>query len=1292
MNRESAAATEPGIGRAESEDGAPDARLDGRLLPAAVCCWVATVLVLGAGWRVGVMIAGGATVAAIGLWMALMWAVAHRRERWRAVAVVALGAIVLGTGFAVAAAWREHRVQTHPLRAVPAGMSVRVVVTPVDDPKPVRGAAFGGERTWLVRAGLREYQHGSTIVRSGGAVVILATGSAWATLPPGQPVEFRARVAPPRLRDLTVATLRPLGAPAPAGPLPWWQRLAGSVRADLVTASAAALPDAAAGSLPALVVGDTSALSDDVRRDFETAGLTHLTVVSGANFTILLTVALFLTRLLTLGPRMTAGVAAGALVMFVVIARPDPSVLRAAAMGAVTLLALLTGRRRQALPALCAAVIGLLALWPELAMSAGFALSVLATGALILLAPSWTDWLRAKGMWRLPAEILAVSAAAFVVTTPIVVALTGKISLVAVVANVLVAPVIAPITVVGAAGAVSATVWMPLAELVLRCATPPMWWLLSVAEYFAAMPGAMVAVPGGSSGGLIVCAVVAAGIWLLRSALVRRLAAAVLIAAAAVLIPVRLWFSGWPPDGWALAACDVGQGDGLALAAGAGSAVVIDVGPDSRAMRACLDRLDITRIPLLILSHPHADHIAGLDGALHGRDVGAVAVGPGELPTHRSDPASGRASRVPGDQHRPAPTRCGPTPGTTAHFGAADAQPSGAIGDMSAPSPGPGIGVAFGRPAGFRSLTGGDDLGRSGFDGADADRGARDDGVDDRDDGALAEGHGSHRDRSRAGPAEVAQTLHDTGIPVVELVAGCRLTVGDLVLDVLAPAAPRSPRGAPLDLDTANDRSIVLAAHTAVGSILFTGDIEAATQRSLLASRAPIHADILKVPHHGSRTTTPEFLRAVHPRLAIISAGATNTFGHPHPGILSDLESMGTVIARTDRDGSITLRAVDGNLEIRTTGATPTHRSRRPPQRRRGVRRGLDPGGGSSPRRAGVPTAGRTLSGLDRRIGGVSERPAAVHLVLGDEELLIERAIASVVAQVRAGAPDPEGVPVDRLRAGEASTAELAELLSPSLFAEDRVIILESAAEAGKDAVAVIAEAAAEPPDGVVLMVVHSGGGRAKALAPALQKAGAVVHNCAKLTKASERAEFVRAEFRAAGARVSGEVVQAVIEAVGSDLRELAAASSQLAADTGGKIDVAAVRRYYSGKAEVTGFDVAELAVTGDRPGAMEALRWANDRGVPHVLLADALADSVHTIAKVGSAGRGDPFKLAGPLGMPPWKVKKAQAQSRGWTPATIGSALQVVATLNADVKGGAADSAFALEHALMQILDLHGR
>ncbi|GAA4475802.1 DNA polymerase III subunit delta [Rhodococcus olei] len=318
-----------------------------------------------------------------------------------------------------------------------------------------------------------------------------------------------------------------------------------------------------------------------------------------------------------------------------------------------------------------------------------------------------------------------------------------------------------------------------------------------------------------------------------------------------------------------------------------------------------------------------------------------------------------------------------------------------------------------------------------------------------------------------------------------------------------------------------------------------------------------------------------------------------------------------------------------------------------------------------------------------------SAAPAQLHLVLGDEEFLVARAVSAIVAEVRVASDNPEDVPVSRLRTGDASPAELAELLSPSLFAEDKVIVLEAAAEAGKDAVTLVVETAAAPPDGFTLVVLHSGGGRAKAMVGALQKAGAQVHECAKLTKPAERADFVRAEFRAAGVRVSPEVIQVVLDAVGSDLRELAAACSQLAADTGGKVDAAAVQRYYSGKAEVSGFDVAELAVAGDRSGALEALRWAMLRGVPHVLLADALADAVHTIARVDSAGRGDPFRMASGLGMAPWKVKKAQAQARGWSPVTLGAALEVVAQLNADVKGAAADPDYAVEYAVRRVAEL---
>ncbi len=312
-----------------------------------------------------------------------------------------------------------------------------------------------------------------------------------------------------------------------------------------------------------------------------------------------------------------------------------------------------------------------------------------------------------------------------------------------------------------------------------------------------------------------------------------------------------------------------------------------------------------------------------------------------------------------------------------------------------------------------------------------------------------------------------------------------------------------------------------------------------------------------------------------------------------------------------------------------------------------------------------------------------------LHLVLGDEELLMDRAVSSIVARVRATIDEGGDLPVTKLRAGDASAPELAELLSPSLFAEDRVVVLEAAAEAGKDAIAIVLDAASDPPAGAVLVIMHSGGGRAKAMAGSLQKIGAVTHECVKLTKPAERAEFVKREFTAAGLRVNGDVVEAVLEAVGSELRELAAACSQLVADTAGKVDVNAVRRYYSGKAEVSGFDVADMAVAGDRPGALEALRWAMHRGVPHVLLADALADAVRTIALVGSAGRGDPFRMAGELGMPPWKIKKAQAQARGWNGRSIGEALQVVAQLNADVKGQAADADYAVENAVSVVAGL---
>lgn len=313
--------------------------------------------------------------------------------------------------------------------------------------------------------------------------------------------------------------------------------------------------------------------------------------------------------------------------------------------------------------------------------------------------------------------------------------------------------------------------------------------------------------------------------------------------------------------------------------------------------------------------------------------------------------------------------------------------------------------------------------------------------------------------------------------------------------------------------------------------------------------------------------------------------------------------------------------------------------------------------------------------------------PSPLHLVLGDEELLVERAVGELLKSARqhAGTDD---VPVNRMRAGDVTTHELAELLSPSLFADERIVVLEAAGDAGKDATAIITSAAADIPSGTVLVVVHSGAGRAKALAGELQKLGATVHPCAKITKLSERIDFLRNEFRSVGVKVDDETVTALLDAVGSDVRELAAACSQLVADTAGNVDPDAVRRYHSGKADVKGFDIADKAVSGDVAGAAEALRWAMMRGEPLVVLADALAEAIHTIGRVGPLS-GDPYRLAAQVGMPPWRVQKAQKQARRWSRDKVATAMKVVAELNANVKGAVADADYALESAVRKVAEL---
>jgi DNA polymerase-3 subunit delta len=298
--------------------------------------------------------------------------------------------------------------------------------------------------------------------------------------------------------------------------------------------------------------------------------------------------------------------------------------------------------------------------------------------------------------------------------------------------------------------------------------------------------------------------------------------------------------------------------------------------------------------------------------------------------------------------------------------------------------------------------------------------------------------------------------------------------------------------------------------------------------------------------------------------------------------------------------------------------------------------------------------------------------------VLGDEELLVSRAIAETAARAKAVNPDAE---VREFEAGSMMPGELAEVLSPSLFGGQRVAVLRNGQDAKKDLVAVVMQYVKDPDPEVTLTVAHAGGAKGKAFADGLQKAGAVIVTAGRITKHRERVDFVTGEFRRLGGKCGAEAAEALIEAVGHDLRELGAACSQLVADTGGRVDVQTVARYYRGRAEVSGFTVADAAVAGDLPAALEALRWALHTGVDPVPIADALADGVRTVARVASAGgRGNAYQLASTLGMPAWKIEKAQRQARGWSPEGLVLAMRAAADCNAAVKGGGEDRAYALE------------
>jgi competence protein ComEC len=385
----------------------------------------------------------------------------------------------------------------------------------------------------------------------------------------------------------------------------------------------------AAGLVPALVDGDERSLPSGVQDDFQAAGLSHLLAVSGTNFVLLGSAWLAVARWCGIRGRGLVPIGLAGILALVVLARAEPSVVRAAVMGGVALIGLGQGRRGQGIRALSACVCLVMLFVPGLATSPGFALSALATGGILLLAGSWREAL-SRWMPALFAEAIAVTLAAYVACLPLVVALSGRLSLIAVPANIAAGIVVGPATILGFLGGVVGMLTPSLGRIIAAPATWCAAWIAKVAHTAAGLPHPDVGVGGGT---LLLAVLVSVSLvvalslgWLLR----RPLVAAPLLAVSLIATVVTLPGGSWPPAGWVMVACDVGQGDGLVVRLRDGRAMVIDTGPDPVAMRACLRDLRIREVPFLVLTHFHADHVNGLAAVLDNARVGVIQ--PTDLP------------------------------------------------------------------------------------------------------------------------------------------------------------------------------------------------------------------------------------------------------------------------------------------------------------------------------------------------------------------------------------------------------------------------------------------------------------------------------------------------------------------------------------------------------------------------------------------------------------------------------------------------------------------------------------
>ncbi len=740
---------------------------DLRMVPPALAVWGVAAGLVKTDSRVALALTIGAVLTA-GL---LLHASACR------LSIVMIAVCV--AAISASCAWRLATVEHSPLTALANRHQLATL-----DVQVVRDAATftqHGQTSTVVevlvrrvvssRSDLRTRDHATAFLK--GAPIDLVVG---------RRLSVRGRLMPTDSSE--EAALIDVFTRGPSDRASWWWEVSEHVR-DGIRHSVERTGEEQRALVPALVDGDVSAISDEIRDDFRRSGLTHLMAVSGTNLTIVLAVLLVVGKAAGVRHRGLWVLGALSIIGFVLLARPDPSVVRAAGMGVVGVAALGYGERG-GVRALAWAIIGLLFIDPWLARSVGFILSVCATAGILLLAPVLARPLL-RWMPRWCALALAVPLAAQLACTPAIAAISGQISLIAVVANIFAGPAVAPATIAGLLGGVASLVSLPLGHLVGEIAAACAGWILAVGHRSASLDAASLVWHGPWQLLIVIVPLVAWAIFHVASR-------PVLFIGLSLGLLIAIWRppeTGWPPSGWLMVACDIGQGDATVLDAGHGSAIVIDAGPEPATVDRCLDRLGIDRVLLMVFTHGHADHIAGWPGVMRGRKVDEIAIGP---------------------------------------------------------TGGPG--------------------------GADI-------------------------------PRHVA-------------VSGDTFSLAGIHAEVLWP--PQTPAVTVTDVAGSgpNNLSVVLAIKMRGVRLLLTGDIEPEAQDKLLRTGSDLHADVIKIPHHGSARQSSAFFDAVGAHIATISDGADNDYGHPAAAALQLLRQHGIQWWRTDTDGDIAVVLRDGRLSVVT--------------------------------------------------------------------------------------------------------------------------------------------------------------------------------------------------------------------------------------------------------------------------------------------------------------------------------------------------------------------------------------